>query len=58
LGVKACTQGRHVKFYRAADLANELLEKHLLGKAGELIKEIARADLFVLDELGYVPFSK
>jgi len=34
------------------------LEKHLLGKAGELIKEIARADLFVLDELGYVPFSK
>jgi len=58
LGVKACTQGRHVKFYRAADLTNELLEKHPLGKAGRLIREIARADLFVLDELGYVSFSK
>lgn len=58
LGVKACMAGRQVKFYRAADLTNELLEKHPLGQAGRLIREIAKVDLFVLDELAYVPFSK
>lgn len=58
LGVKACLRGLSVRFYRAADLTNDLLELHLSGQAGRLIREIAGADLFILDEMGYVPFSK
>jgi len=58
LGLKACSQDKKVKFYRAVDLTNELLEKHKDGQAGKLIKKIAKVDLLILDELGYIPFSK
>lgn len=58
LGLKACSLGHKVKFYRAIDLTNELLEKHEEGKAGKLIKAIAKVDLLILDELGYIPFSQ
>jgi len=58
LGMKACLRGMSVKFHRAADLCNTLLELHPAGKAGKLIRDISSADLFILDEVGYVPFSK
>ncbi len=58
LGVNACLRGLSVRFYRAVDLTNELLELHSSGQAGRLIREIAAADLLILDEMGYVPFSK
>jgi len=58
LGIKACLRGMTVQFHRAADLCNSLLELHPAGKAGKLIRDITRADLFILDEVGYVPFSK
>jgi len=58
LGLKACSQNKKVKFYRAVDLTNELMEKHKEGQAGKLIKKISKVDLLILDELGYVPFSK
>jgi len=58
LGLKACSLGKNVLFYRAVDLTNELLEKYPEGQAGKLIKKIAKADLLILDELGYIPFSK
>ena len=58
LGLKACAQGKKVLFYRAVDLTNELLEKYPDGQAGKLIKKISKADLLILDELGYIPFSK
>jgi len=47
LGVSACRQGKRVRFYTAAGLINELLEASL-----------AKCDLIILDELGFVPFSK
>ncbi len=58
LGVKACLRGLKVRFYRAADLTNELMELYQSGRAGWLIRDISKADLLILDELGYVPFSK
>jgi len=58
LGMKACLQGLKVAFYRAADLTQELLEQHRAGTAGRLMRRIARADLFILDEVGYVPFCR
>ena len=58
LGIKACQKNKKVKFYRAIDLTNELLEKYKNGQANKLIKKIAKTDLLILDELGYIPFSK
>jgi DNA replication protein DnaC len=58
LGVKACLSGHNVKFYRVADLINDLMQQHLGGSTSRLISQIAGADLLILDEVGYVPFSK
>lgn len=58
LGVKACMQGRNVIFYRAADLTDQLLARHREGRGASLVQKIARADLFILDEVGYVPFQR
>lgn len=58
LGVKACQQGHRVQFFRAADLTRELKNKYKEGTADRLMKKIGDADVFILDELGYVPFDK
>ena len=58
LGVAACYQGKRVRFYTAAGLINELLEAQAQLRSGKLEASLARYDLVVLDELGFVPFSK
>lgn len=58
LGLCACQQGRKVRFYQTARWVEELLtarEEHRLLK---LEKEWMRDDIVILDELGYIPFSK
>lgn len=58
LGVEACRQGKRVRFISGCGLVNELIEsrsEHLLSR---LISKYARYDLLIIDELGYVPFSK
>ena len=58
LGYCACQQGRKVRFYQTARWVEELLtarEEHRLLK---LEKEWMRDELVILDELGYIPFSK
>ena len=40
------------------DLVNQLEQEKLIGKGGRLAASLARVDLVVLDELGYLPFSK
>jgi DNA replication protein DnaC len=37
---------------------NRLEEETRLGKAGHLAEQLARLDLVVLDELGYLPFAR
>ena len=58
LGLAACQKGCRVRFTTAAALVNELLEarddKHLL----RVQKQLAKQDLLIVDELGYVPLSK
>lgn len=58
LALAACQQGRKVRFYQTARWVEELVtarEEHRLLK---LEKEWMRDELVVLDELGYVLFSK
>lgn len=58
LGVAACRAGYKTRFYTAANLANQLVEaraNHALSRIEKLWRKL---DLVVLDELGYVPFSR
>lgn len=58
LAASACRQGKRVRFYTVAGLINELLEAGSQLKLGKLESALAKCDLIVLDELGFVPFSK
>jgi DNA replication protein DnaC len=58
LGLKACAQGKKVKFYRTADLATTLVDAWKLGTLGKFTRTLAKLDLLILDEVGYVPMSK
>jgi len=50
--------GKRGRFYSVIDLVNKLEQEARNGEAGKLAKQLARLDFVVLDELGYLPFSK
>ena len=58
LGISACRQGKKVRFSTAAGLINDLLEAQAQFRLGKLEASLARYDVIVLDELGFVPFTK
>lgn len=58
LGVEACGRGRRVRFYRVTELVTQLLEAREERQLGRLKSQLAKLDLLILDELGYVPASK
>ena len=58
LGVAACRQGISTRFVNGCGLANELIEAQSERRLSRLIQKYGRYGLVVVDELGYVPFSK
>jgi DNA replication protein DnaC len=58
LGLKACSMGMTVLFKNAASLSTELTEARDNYSLGRLEKRIQRADLLILDEMGYVSFDR
>lgn len=58
LGVEACKQNYSVGFYDVSKLCNLLLKEHKYGDIEKFILKLKKLDLLILDELGYVPFSK
>jgi DNA replication protein DnaC len=59
LGVSGITQhDKRVRFYSTVDLVNLLEQEKAQGKAGRIATHLARMDLVILDELGYLPFSQ
>lgn len=58
LAFSACAQGRKVRFHTATDLVTQLVECREERKLQRLHKQLQRVDLLVIDEMGYVPFSK
>jgi DNA replication protein DnaC len=58
LSFAACQQGRRVRFFTATGLVTQLLEKREERQLERFQKQLERQHLLVLDELGYVPFSK
>lgn len=51
-------QGRRGRYFNVVDLVNQLEQEKLSGRGGKLAESLARLDLVVLDELGYLPFSR
>jgi DNA replication protein DnaC len=58
LGFAACSQGKRVRFYTTTGLVTQLLEAREERTLQRLQKQLERQDVLLLDELGYVPFSK
>lgn len=59
IGVTGVTQvGKRVRFYSTVDLVNALEKEKRDGYAGRIARALARMDLVILDELGYLPFSQ
>ena len=58
LGVEAARRRRRVAFTRAADLVRDLREARDERTLGHLHRRLQRADLLIVDELGFVPFDQ
>lgn len=58
LAAEACRRGTKVRFWRVTELVTQLLEAREERVLLRLMSQLARPDLLVLDELGYVPASK
>ncbi len=58
LGVQAVEHHRKkVRFFSTVELVDTLEQEKAKGAAGKIAESLARADLVILDELGYLPFS-
>jgi DNA replication protein DnaC len=58
LGIAACQNGHSALFKTAAHLVHELIEAHNEKQLLRLQKKLKTYKLLIIDELGYVPFSK
>jgi DNA replication protein DnaC len=54
----AVRSGMRGRFYNLLDLVNQLEQEKLANRGGRMAETLARLDFVVLDELGYLPFSK
>ncbi|KKM01886.1 hypothetical protein LCGC14_1789960 [marine sediment metagenome] len=58
MGHSACAQGRRVRFFSVTGLVTQLLEAREDRQLDRLLKRLEKLQLLILDEFGYVPFSK
>lgn len=58
LAYEACRKGMKVKFFTAAGLINELVAAQQEYRLNRIERQYSSYHLIVIDELGYVPFSK
>jgi DNA replication protein DnaC len=58
LGIEACRNNFRTRFITCCALVNELIEARQERALQRLVQRYVRYDLLILDELGYIPFSK
>ena len=58
LGLAACREGLRTKFFTAASLVNQLEEAQKRFDLDRLLKRLDKIDLLIVDELGYLSFSR
>ncbi|HHH31743.1 MAG TPA: AAA family ATPase [Polyangiaceae bacterium] len=58
IGFACCQRGYRVRFMTAADLTTVLVESKSVDRLSRKLDQMARYDVVILDELGYVPFDR
>ena len=58
LGQAVCRIGKRVRFFTAATLVNQLEEAQKQYRLERLLASLDRVDLLIVDELGYLSFSR
>jgi len=58
LGLAVCRLGRRVRFVTAANLVTQLEEAQQQHRLERMLAQLDRVDLLVIDELGYLSFSR
>jgi len=58
LGVEACKHNYRTRFVSCYALVNELIEARQERDLQRIIQRYSRYELLILDELGYIPFSR
>jgi DNA replication protein DnaC len=58
IGIKMIQLGYSVKFIMAQRLINEYLSKNQLEESQKLLSSLAKVDLLIIDEFGYLPHDK
>ena len=58
IAAKIVRERARAKFLNLVDLSNELEREKMSGNGGRTADKLVRCDLVILDELGYLPFSK
>jgi len=55
LAIEACGRGKRVRFWKVTELITQLIEAREERQLARMKSQLAKLDLLVLDELGYVP---
>ena len=58
LGIKACEKGKKALFINANDLMDELFVDISMGRLKQKFKKLAKIDLLIIDEMGYLKMDK
>lgn len=58
IALKACQEGKQVRFFTAASLANILMEKNAKNTLNSYLATLKKVELIVIDEVGFVPLHK
>lgn len=58
IGIESCRNNYRTRFITCYGLVNELIEAREEKTLQRILQRYARYDLLILDELGYIPFSK
>jgi len=58
LGVEACKNNYRTRFVSCSGIINELIEAREERALSRILQRYFRYNLLILDELGYIPFSK
>lgn len=57
IGVAAASSGKTVRFFTTAELVMALTMANSAGALDQSMRDLAKADLLILDEFGYVPLD-
>ena len=58
IGFACCQLGMRVRFLTAAEMTTVLVEARSVDRLSRKLEQLARFDLVIIDELGYVPFDR